>query len=347
MPVKSKAQPVSKASLKRLREEEEELEDSPSSSDFEQGSSQDGLSDGSDAEEDFEDVDSDDADAPRIAQWEPDDDDIYNKIEEEEEPKKQPSQLSALENNLRGLPLGALRKAQKALAQVQAESDSESESGDEESDEDSGSEVEEESTKPQKVEWISRDTKKHARANKHAPMEVTSKKPVSRKRTVVEVPKLVPRDPRFLPTAGEFKPEAFQKSYGFLAESRKEELKTLKETLAKARKAMSSCPAHLRDEREQEIERLERAVKRTESLVNKDRMDAIQQQALQRVKKEEKEKQKQGKGKWFLKQCEYQRAFLSGYELTCSPSGKTKGGTKGSLRSFVAGRWSPRSQESY
>jgi len=49
---------------------------------------------------------------------------------------------------------------------------------------------------------------------------------------------------------------------------------------------------------------LELAVKRAESVVNKERMDKLRREALLKASKEEKEKQKQGKGKWFLKQCE-------------------------------------------
>ncbi|KAH6917420.1 DUF947-domain-containing protein [Coprinopsis sp. MPI-PUGE-AT-0042] len=291
-PTKSSVKSL-KQSLKRSRDELPE-EDTSANSDFEQGSSQgDASSDSEESSEDErEDVPSDDdADAPRIAQWEADDDSIYD------QPKvpaqRRPSHLTDLEDS-------SLRKSQKALTQVEPETESEDDSAS-----DNESEPEEEPTqKERKVEWISHDPKKHARSSKHAPMEVTSKKPVTRKRTVVEVPKIVPRDPRFLPTTGEFKPEEFQKSYGFLAESRKDELKTLRESLSKARRALSSCPADRRLEFEREIYRLEQALKRTEGLVNKDRQDAVQRQALQKVKSEEKEKQKHGKGQWFLKDSE-------------------------------------------
>lgn len=137
-------------------------------------------------------------------------------------------------------------------------------------------------------------------------MEVTSKKPVTWHRTVIEAPKIVARDPRFLPMTGEFKPEAFQKSYGFLADAHKTELQTLRETLRTARKLLASSPRDLREEREAEVERLENAVKRAESLVNKDRQDAIQRDALARTKRQEKEKRQEGKGAWFMKKGAYQ-----------------------------------------
>lgn len=82
-----------------------------------------------------------------------------------------------------------------------------------------------------------------------------------------------------------------------------EELSTLKENLKRAKKLLQSSPRNLREEREAEVARLERAVKRAESLVNKDKLDQIEEEALEKVKKEEKSRQAQGKGKWFMKDC--------------------------------------------
>jgi len=101
-----------------------------------------------------------------------------------------------------------------------------------------------------------------------------------------------------------FDPQKFHQSYGFLAENRKTELQTLKESLAKARKALASSPLYLKSKRENEVGMLEHAVKRAESLVNKDRLDTVEQEALNKRKKEEVEKRKEGKGKWFLKKGE-------------------------------------------
>ncbi|CAO2819972.1 unnamed protein product [Amaranthus hypochondriacus] len=69
------------------------------------------------------------------------------------------------------------------------------------------------------------------RANKNRPMEVSSKKPVSRFREVIQVPKKVIRDPRFESLCGEFDEERFKKKYNFIYEenlpAEKEELKKL------------------------------------------------------------------------------------------------------------------------
>jgi ribosomal RNA-processing protein 36 len=100
---------------------------------------------------------------------------------------------------------------------------------------------------------------------------------------------------------GDFKPEVFSKSYGFLNDAHKTELQTLREHLKRARKLLSSSPRDQLEEREAEVERLERALKRAESVVNKDRQDTILQDALVRAKRQEKEKRKEGKGNWWMK----------------------------------------------
>ena len=82
-----------------------------------------------------------------------------------------------------------------------------------------------------------------------------------------------------------------------------EELKTLRGNLKRAEKLLRSSPRDLRQEREEEVERLARAVKRAESTVNKDRREAIESAALQKARQEEKERQKGGKTAWHMKDC--------------------------------------------
>lgn len=104
-----------------------------------------------------------------------------------------------------------------------------------------------------------------------------------------------------MPTAGEFSADKFQKSYGFLADNHKTELSALRETLKQARKLLASSPRDLRSEREREVYRLEQAVKRAESMVNRDRLQQVEREALSKVKKEEQQKRTQGKGEWWMK----------------------------------------------
>ena len=116
-------------------------------------------------------------------------------------------------------------------------------------------------------------------------------------------------------TAGEFSAEKFSKSYDFLADKHKMELATLRETLKQARKSLASSPSDLLSERENEVYRLEQAIKRAESMVNKDRLDQVQRDALGKVKKDEELKRQKGKGKWFLKKGKrlYIYVFVKGF----------------------------------
>lgn len=256
-------------------------------------------SDGSDSEigEEEEDDPSEvtDMDAPRVAQWE-DESDVQSE-DESSEPVSGPSNWTRLEDDLSQLPLGALRTAQQTLAQGEAEDSDEDWESDNESEAPSAG-----PSKPEKVEWSIKPKKDIAkRANKHAPTEVTSKRPVPRRKVVVEVKQPESRDPRFLPVTGELNAQKFHQNYHFLAESRKSELGTLKENLKRARKLLANSPRALREEREAEVQRLEHAVKRTESLVNRDRREKVEENALNTARKEESEKRKSGKGSWWMK----------------------------------------------
>jgi ribosomal RNA-processing protein 36 len=82
----------------------------------------------------------------------------------------------------------------------------------------------------------------------------------------------------------------------------KTELCTLKENLKRARKMLASSPRDQREEREQEVAKLEQAVKRAESNVNRDRREQIEQEALGKASQEEREKRKAGKGAWHMKE---------------------------------------------
>ncbi|KAJ6621701.1 hypothetical protein B0H10DRAFT_2017111 [Mycena sp. CBHHK59/15] len=287
-------------------------------------------SDTSDAEKsDPEDNDDDDVDAPRITQWVDEDEldiDSYNDEDASEQSKGAgPSQLKSLEHDLSNLPLGALLRAQRALTQANA-----SESEDDDNSSECGSDAPLEITakgkekEKQKPEWSiepRRDIAK--RAHKHAPVEVTSKRPVTRRRTVVEVKTVQPRDPRFLPLAGEFLPQKFQEQYGFLADAHKDELRTLRDNLKLSRKRLASSPRDLRADREAEVSRLEMAVKRAESLVNRDRRAKVEQETLTKITEEERAKRKQGKGGWWMKEAEKKELLVRArYDALAAEGGK-------------------------
>ncbi|PSS37671.1 hypothetical protein PHLCEN_2v495 [Hermanssonia centrifuga] len=281
-----------------------------------------------------------DADAPRVVQWVDDeelngdsegDESESDQTDDEEDTRPGPSNLKSLQNDLSSISLGALRQAQKALARGKArdDSDSDSEKGDEE---DGYSEGEEESgpeETPTSIDHKGKEKERErkdiaTRKNKHAPQEVTSKRPVSRKRPAIEEKKLVPRDPRFLHITGEFSADKFRSQYGFLSDMHEEEMKTLKDNLKRARKMLASSPAHLREEREFEVQRLERALKRAESTVNRDKRERVEQSALSKVRQEEREKQKQGKGAWYMKDADKKELFVRAkFDALASSGGRT------------------------
>lgn len=103
--------------------------------------------------------------------------------------------------------------------------------------------------------------------------------------------------------AGRYDHCKFKQQYDFLSGLRDTELLTLREHVKRARKLLANSPSHLRAEREEEVKRLEHAVKRAESAVNSDKRERVELRALQSAKKTEEEKRKQGKASWWMKQC--------------------------------------------
>ncbi|POW03038.1 hypothetical protein PSTT_11368 [Puccinia striiformis] len=99
----------------------------------------------------------------------------------------------------------------------------------------SGQEGISESEEAAKKAYSSRKPIAH-RSHKHAPIEISSKKAVTRKRTIVEVPKIERRDPRFDSLSGAVNEVLHQKSFGFLKEQRRLEIEELRQTLNKAKK---------------------------------------------------------------------------------------------------------------
>ena len=110
-----------------------------------------------------------------------------------------------------------------------------------------------------------------------------------------------PRDPRFSDLSGTLSIDKFRAHYDFLPSLHTSELSTLKQSLVRARKLLISSPRHLRPEREEEVQRLELAIKRAESTVNRERREEAERQALGKLHEEEKEKRKAGKKAWWMK----------------------------------------------
>ena len=133
----------------------------------------------------------------------------------------------------------------------------------------------------------------HARSSKHAPATQSSKRAVTRKRTVVEVKKPVVRDPRFDPLTGPRPDEAvLKKRYSFLNDYKSSEMAELRAVVKKTK-----------NEAEKEV--LKRKLLSMESQQKAQAGKEKQQEIVREHRKKERELVKQGKKPFFLKKCEF------------------------------------------
>ncbi|KAK9249004.1 hypothetical protein V1506DRAFT_526683 [Lipomyces tetrasporus] len=136
------------------------------------------------------------------------------------------------------------------------------------------------------------------RVSKHAPQEVSAKKPVSRFRDVVEVPKIVRRDPRFESISGKFNEAQFRKNYAFLDEYREAELRNMGERLKKTKDT-------------NQIQDLQREYQSLDSKLNSSKRKDFERQVLKEHEKKEKELVKQGKKPFYLKRADKRKLVLT------------------------------------
>ncbi|CBQ67572.1 conserved hypothetical protein [Sporisorium reilianum SRZ2] len=153
------------------------------------------------------------------------------------------------------------------------------------------------------------------RANKNAPTEVSSKRPVSRRRNVIETASTQVRDPRFESLSGSTNKDLFAKSYSFLPEMFKDELTTLKQTLAKLKKqesaqagpkAKSEQALAIRDERA----KVEAALRRAEGLAGERERRACESAVKGRIKAQNKERVDKGLLPFYPKKSEIKQMLL-------------------------------------
>lgn len=154
------------------------------------------------------------------------------------------------------------------------------------------------------------------RTNKNAPTEISSKRPVSRRRNVVDVPSSTSvRDPRFESLSGSVNKDLFSKSYSFLPELFSSELSTLKATLAKLKKAeatqagpkaKSEAALAIREERA----KVEAALRRAEGLAGERERRAREDSVKGKIKRENKERVEQGKLPFYPKKREVKQLVL-------------------------------------
>lgn len=171
------------------------------------------------------------------------------------------------------------------------------------------------------------------RSNKNAPTEMSSKRPVSRRRNVVDTPSTSDtrvRDPRFESLSGSTNKDLFAKSYSFLPEMFKDELSTLKKTLAKLKKqestqagpkAKSPQALAIREERA----KVEAALRRAEGLAGERERRQRESNVKARIKKENKERVEKGLQPYYPKQREIKQMLLKDkYDRLAGTGGEAK-----------------------
>lgn len=133
------------------------------------------------------------------------------------------------------------------------------------------------------------DTAPRARSSKHAPAVQSSKRAVTRRRTVVEVKKPTFRDPRFENVGGPRPDEnTLNKRYAFLNEYKDSEMGELRQAIKKTKN-------------EDDKEKLKRKLLSMESQKKARQNKEKQQEVVHEHKKKEKELIKQGKQPFYLK----------------------------------------------
>ena len=142
-----------------------------------------------------------------------------------------------------------------------------------------------------------KDRRDFNRLSRHAPMEISSKKAVSRRREVVPISKREYRDPRFEPITGPVDQAKIHQAYSFLDDYREDEMKQLKMGIKIAK--------------DMELkERLKKVLMSMESKKKAQTRKHKEQEILDNHRKEEKEAVKQGKKPFYLKKAEQKKRVL-------------------------------------
>ncbi|KAJ1960301.1 rRNA biogenesis protein rrp36 [Dipsacomyces acuminosporus] len=157
---------------------------------------------------------------------------------------------------------------------------------------DSDSESDDSDSGPETVSTAKSGSGKNnlGRDSKKMPTVVTSKRPVSRLRQVVDIPKAKTRDPRFDSLSGNFNEGMFDKAYSFLETQQQEEIESLKEQAKK-----------LKNKNPEEARRIQLVVSSMQSQIAAKKKKRHVQELKRAHKKSEIEAVKQGKRPYFLK----------------------------------------------
>ncbi|KAI1262432.1 hypothetical protein F5Y18DRAFT_397175 [Xylariaceae sp. FL1019] len=208
---------------------------------------------------------------------------------DQDEEEQQEDATSALTQ----VSFGALAKAQASLPNLRRKKSRRP------TDDDSDQEEvpEDDNRHSRKPDLQNTKREKPTRASKHAPTEMTSKRPVTRKREVVTVRKPPPRDPRFSAASGPVDETRARKAYAFLDEYRDSEMATLKAAMRKTKNA---------EAKEELGKKLKSMQSRKEAQARKDKEEEL----LAKHRKSEKELVAQGKKPFYLKKNEQKEMLL-------------------------------------
>lgn len=218
---------------------------------------------------------------------------------------------------LASIPFGELLKAQQTLSQKDSKSSKKKlKKGRSKTDSDSDS-LSHHEDDPGVVEAQNKDARKRqsvrelkARSYKNAPTEESSSRPVSRRRQVVEVPKLDRRDPRFSALSGPAKKHEFKAQYGFLNEVFANELKTLKEQYAALTKKERTASRHQAEIIAGEREQVSRKLNRAQALAAERRRRADEDELETELRRQNRQRMAEGKKEFHLKRGEKKQALL-------------------------------------
>ncbi|GMH28879.1 hypothetical protein Nepgr_030722 [Nepenthes gracilis] len=152
--------------------------------------------------------------------------------------------------------------------------------------------------------------KKSGRANKNRPVEMSSKRPVSRYREVVQVPKKMIRDPRFESLCGKLDVEGFKKRYTFLFD---ESLPAEKRELLKLLKSPND--PEVTEKVKGDISWIDKQLKSVST-------KHTEAQILNEHKKKEREAAKKGKKPFYLKKSDIRKQRLIEKYNSLKASGK-------------------------
>ena len=222
----------------------------------------------------------------------------HGQEKEENEDNAEPYISPPPENAVRSISFGALARAQASLLGGNRKKRERPSTGTLPSHTSSHSgDINDHSAEALERKAGKKDDRKHTRLSKHAPAELSSKKAVSRKRSVVPVPKRDVRDPRFESALGPVNGQKVKSNYAFLEEYRDSELRLLKAAIR-------------RSKTEDEKETLKKEVLRMESRKEARQRKDAEQEVLRRHRKEERAKVEGGKAPFYLKKADVRKEAL-------------------------------------